>query len=93
MNERIHRDSMDESVIYSSVVDLCGQRRVRERREHHSVSSLRASRETGRESRESRVFSLRFSCRAASRENRASFRCDLVVVPRVARIARLFVAI
>jgi hypothetical protein len=36
------------------------------------VSSLRASREIGRESRESRVFSLRFSCRAM--EFFASFR-------------------
>lgn len=54
---------MDESVIYSSVFDLSGQRRVRERREHQVTTSLHSVVKS-----------------AANRENRASFRCDLVVV-------------
>jgi hypothetical protein len=53
MNESIHRDSMDECVIYSSVVALCGQMRVRERREHHVC--FFPSRESWNRSRVARI--------------------------------------
>jgi hypothetical protein len=70
MNERINRWT---KALFIHPFSTCADKGVCVRDGNMlCVSSLRASREIGRESRESRVFSLRFSCRAT--EFFASFR-------------------